>query len=183
MNIRSFVVGVVAIVVIILASVGIYRLYKNRVVSKVPVPSPAASIIGFPTSPSPFASPTPFTSPTLGTTPPSTQPEAGSQLGVRNIGIFITSPKNSTAITSPVKVSGYANVFEGNIQIRIKDASGKIIGSGQTTACMDTDACPFDVNVSFQFPSTLSGTVEVFNPSPLDGSQSYKQTLSIFFAN
>jgi hypothetical protein len=87
-----------------------------------------------------------------------------------------------SAITSPVLVSGKANVFEGNIQIRVTDGHGKVLGTATATACMDVDACPFEASVNYSESSTPNGSIEVFSPSPIgDNSEDYKQIIDVVF--
>lgn len=163
-----------AALIFILALFGIYRLYQVRVGQPKPSPSPSpiVSPSGFPT-----LSPTPAFSP-----PPPGQPASGSDtVEVKNIGITLDSPQSGNLITSPVKVTGRANVFEGHVAIRVKDAYGNIVGLGFATACMDVDACPFETSIFFPSSKTQMGTVEAFSPSAMDGSEQYLQSQSIRF--
>lgn len=163
-----------AALIFILALFGIYRLYQVRVAKteESPTPSPIVAPSGFET----------FPPPSVTTFPPQTQPASGSDtVEVKNIGIKLEFPQEGDIITSPIKVTGTANVFEGHVAIRVKDATGKIIGQGLATACMDFDACPFEASIVFTKPNTSSGSVEVYSPSGLDGSQQYLQTISVSF--
>jgi len=86
--------------------------------------------------------------------------------------IKVMEPKPGATITSPVKIAGEAQVFEANVRLRVKDASGKVLGDGFTTA---TQGAPewgdFSEDFSFKSPSkTQVGTVEVFEESAADGS-------------
>jgi len=172
-----------AIFVFVLAAFGIYQLYKSRVDNSVIMPSPTATPVGFFASPSPNINTN--SSPVLGTNAntPNSQPEAGFDTQeIKNVGIFVDRPLEGNIIDSPVTVTGKANVFEGNIQIRVLDDYGKILARGSATACMDVDACPFEASVSFPQPSTAKGKIEVFSPSPIgDQAEDYKQIISVLF--
>lgn len=171
---RDLKIIIPAALIFLLAIFGIYRLYQVRVAQpqESPTPSPIAS-------PSEFET---FPSQTVTTTPPQTQPESGSNtVEVKNIGIILTSPQNGDLISSPVTIKGRANVFEGHVAIRVKDATGKILGQGFATACMDIDACPFVASIPFTKPTTPTGTVEAFSLSPMDGSEEYLQSVPIRF--
>ena len=161
-----------AALIFLLALFGIYRLYQVRVArpQESPSPTPTATPSGFETFPSPP------------TSVPSTLPASGSDtVEVKNIGITLTSPQIDDLVSSPVKVTGRANVFEGHVSIRVKDANGQILGQGFATACMDIDACPFEASVPFTNSTTLTGEVELYSPSAVDGTEQYLQSVSIRF--
>jgi len=171
--------AILAIFILLVATIGGYYLYQKVQVDKdtvfSPSPNPSARI-GFETT----ASATPIVGATGGPSP-SAQPNTGAGAEVKNIGISISQPKGSDKLTSPVKVIGSANVFEGHVVVRVKAANGKVLGQGTATACMDLDACPFTTTVSFEKATTTTGSVEAFSPSPKDGSEQYLQTILIRF--
>ncbi|MDP3996461.1 MAG: Gmad2 immunoglobulin-like domain-containing protein [bacterium] len=84
-------------------------------------------------------------------------------LFVENVGnliekmdfIRLTSPRPSTEITSPVKITGEARgtwFFEANFPISVVDWDGLIIGEGYATSLgewMTTDFVPFEAEVEF----------------------------------
>lgn len=170
--------AILIIIVVALVATGVFYLYQKQLIPKSLAPSPA--------SPTPKVTfqdlkpLTPTSAPqgrTLGT-----QPETGSNTRqIKNIGITIFRPQALTLVSSPVKVSGRANVLEGKVIVRIKDANGHILGQGETTACMDYDACPFETTVDFSQPAISTGTVEAFNPSSVDGSEKYLQSVTVRF--
>lgn len=67
---------------------------------------------------------------------------------------------------------GNASVFEGTVHIRIKDANGRTIGQGLTTA---SQGAPGRGTFSAEVPyaGTGAATIEVFSPSPRDGAELY----------
>ena len=74
-----------------------------------------------------------------------------------NLKIIIDSPDASTAISSPVEVSGTASVDRGTVVAVVLDASGAELGRGTATASASKpDYGHFDVSVSFS--GAVSGT-------------------------
>lgn len=85
--------------------------------------------------------------------------------------ILVQSPIVGDRVSSPVAVSGTANVFEATVSIRLLDAQGREIVRTFTTATCGT-GCRGDYSesVRFQVGSEQQGFLEVFESSPLDGS-------------
>ena len=52
--------------------------------------------------------------------------------------ITVDKPAAGARVTSPVTVSGSANVFEANVTVEVLDASGKVVGKTFTTASCGT---------------------------------------------
>jgi len=71
--------------------------------------------------------------------------------------ILVDRPAPGARISSPVTVSGSANVFEANVTVRILDASGDEIESTFTTATCGT-GCRGDFSVAVAFPAQPSGS-------------------------
>lgn len=86
--------------------------------------------------------------------------------------IVVTAPAIGQRITSPVTVAGTAQVFEATVSIRILDSTGREIGTAFTTASCGT-GCRGDyrATVGYRAAATQSGTVEVYEVSPRDGSR------------
>lgn len=88
-------------------------------------------------------------------------------------GLFkIDLPQSGDTITSPVRIKGWANVFEAQFQVRIKDASGNTLA---TKSVMASEGAPnggtFDTTVTFTQPTTKQqGTIEIYDTSQMDGS-------------
>jgi hypothetical protein len=114
-------------------------------------------------SPSSKASPTP-TSSTLPVTAATAIPD-GSK-------IIIDSPDASTAISSPVQVSGTASVDKGTVVVVVLDAGGAELGRATTTAsAAKPDFGHFDVSVSFSGGTPgAKGRLKVYGVSPRDGT-------------
>ncbi len=71
--------------------------------------------------------------------------------------ILVDRPAPGARISSPVTVSGSANVFEANVIVRILDASGKELTKTFTTATCGT-GCRGDFSVAVTFPAQTAGS-------------------------
>lgn len=89
-----------------------------------------------------------------------------------NLKIIIDSPDASTAISSPVQVSGTASVDKGTVVAVVLDAAGTELGRGTATASASKpDFGHFDVTVTFSGGSSgAKGQIKVFGVSPRDGT-------------
>jgi hypothetical protein len=86
--------------------------------------------------------------------------------------VAMTSPAPGAEVRSPLRVQGRARVFEGNVQVQVRDARGKIIGNGFTTAVPGPpDWGEFSYTVTFSLTGgTQPGLIEAFSTSPKDGA-------------
>ncbi|SCG55685.1 Sporulation and spore germination [Micromonospora echinaurantiaca] len=86
--------------------------------------------------------------------------------------IVVTSPVVGQRVTSPVTVTGTADVFEATVNVRILDAAGRELATTFTTATCGT-GCRGDYRVGVRYRLTREqrGTVEVYEVSPADGSR------------
>jgi hypothetical protein len=86
--------------------------------------------------------------------------------------IVVTSPYIGAAVTSPVTVSGTANVFEATVSIRILDASGAEIATAFTTATCGTGCRgSYSTPVRFAVDRAQPGTIQVYEVSAENGSR------------
>jgi hypothetical protein len=110
---------------------------------------------------SPSATPTSATLPATAATP---IPDG--------LKIIIDTPDASTAISSPVQVSGAASVDKGTVVAVVLDAAGTELGRATTIAsAVKPDYGHFDVTVSFTGGvSGQKGQIKVYGVSPRDGS-------------
>src|SRR5712691_6242353 len=84
--------------------------------------------------------------------------------------ITVRSPVIGARVTSPVTVSGTADVFEAVVSARILDSAGQEIARTFTTASCGTGCRgDYSVTVSYSVPRTEPGTIEVFESSAKDG--------------
>jgi len=85
--------------------------------------------------------------------------------------ILVESPLIGSKVSSPVTVSGTANVFEATVSLRILDENGKEIARTFTTAtCGSGCRGDYSVSVPFSVEHQQRGTIEVFESSAQDGS-------------
>src|SRR5438876_6603582 len=89
-----------------------------------------------------------------------------------NLKIIIDSPDASTAISSPVEVSGTASVDKGTVVGVVLDAAGNELGRATATAsATKPDYGHYDLTISFSgAASGTKGQIKVFGVSPRDGT-------------
>jgi hypothetical protein len=76
--------------------------------------------------------------------------------------IDVEKPREGESVTSPVTVSGTANVFEANVSVEILDATGKVVGKTFTSASCGTGCRgSFSAPVTFKVDREQRGTVVV----------------------
>jgi germination protein M len=76
--------------------------------------------------------------------------------------ILVARPSIGATISSPVTVSGTANVFEANVTVEILDHAGNIVGSKFTTATCGTGCRgTFSVTVPYEVSGEQAGTIVV----------------------
>ena len=97
--------------------------------------------------------------------------------------ITVRSPVIGARVTSPVTVSGTADVFEATVSVRIGDSAGQEIARTFTTASCGTGCRgDYSVTVSYSVPRTQPGTVEVFESSAKDGQPVNVQLIPVTLA-
>lgn len=85
--------------------------------------------------------------------------------------VSVQSPTIGETVSSPVAISGSANVFEATVSLRILDESGDEIARGFTTATCGTGCRgTYSTTLSYNVDHEQAGTVEVFESSAKDGS-------------
>jgi len=187
----SFALAILIILTISLGAGGIYYLYQKQGfkpqpfakaspspslttrLSVSPAPSSRTSVSPPQTFPS-LTSPTPIASPQV-------LPQAGSETSNLKLTISVTKPQAQEKISSPVRVTGFANVLNGQVSIEIKDEIGKILGSGSATACLGINPCLFEASIIFTKPQTQKGSIDVFTFSLENDSQDYFQMIPVKF--
>jgi germination protein M len=76
--------------------------------------------------------------------------------------IVVSGPTAGARVTSPVTVSGSANVFEANVTVKVLDAKGRVVGNTFTTATCGTGCRgTYSVDVSFRSAREQRGTIAV----------------------
>lgn len=85
--------------------------------------------------------------------------------------IVVEGPVIGSTVSSPVTISGTANVFEATVSIRILDEGGNEIAHTFTTASCGTGCRgDYSVAVDYDVGHDQPGTIEVFESSAKDGS-------------
>jgi hypothetical protein len=101
---------------------------------------------------------------------PVQSPQTRAMYGGYLPAITVQSPVIGTQVTSPVTVSGTADVFEAVVSARILDSAGREIARTFSTASCGTGCRgDYSVTVSYSVPQTDPGTIEVFESSAKNG--------------
>lgn len=94
--------------------------------------------------------------------------------------ILVQSPTIGALVTSPVRVAGTANVFEGTVSIRVLDAQGRTLASTFTTATCGTGCRgTFAKLVAFRVTSRQAGTVVAYEVSMENGAAIHVQRIPV----
>ena len=84
--------------------------------------------------------------------------------------ILVESPLIGERISSPIKISGTADVFEAVVSISILDAQGQEIANTTTMATCGTGCRgAYSTSLGFVVDQTQAGTVRVYEVSAMDG--------------
>jgi germination protein M len=95
--------------------------------------------------------------------------------------IVVMSPAIGDRISSPVTISGTANVFEATVSIRIMDADGNLLAETFTTATCGT-GCRGSYSEEVKFDAVGNGgVIEVFESSAEDGSDLHLVSIPVAF--
>lgn len=94
--------------------------------------------------------------------------------------IVVESPAIGERVSSPVQISGTANVFEATVSIRILDADGNVLVETFTTATCGTGCRgSYEESVGFNVDFEQEGTVIVYESSAEDGSVLFPVTIPV----
>jgi hypothetical protein len=86
--------------------------------------------------------------------------------------ILVQSPRVGERVSSPVHISGTADVFEAVVSIAILDEHWKVIASTFTMATCGTGyRGTFETDVAYDVATTQHGTIHVYEVSAMDGSE------------
>jgi hypothetical protein len=84
-------------------------------------------------------------------------------------GIVIHSPQPGAEVTSPLRIRGQANEFEGNVVVQLRTPEGKVLAESFGTGAMGMFG-PFEVELPFPAPDApRAARLVAFAPSPKDG--------------
>ena len=105
-----------------------------------------------------------------------------SVLGATTANIAVDSPAAMAAVGSPVRITGRAHTFEGNVEVSVRDdTDGEELGHGYVTGGGDMMR-PFEGAIAFRSPATKYGTLVLLSTSAKDGSVWEAAALRIAFA-
>lgn len=86
--------------------------------------------------------------------------------------IVVSEPSPGDTVTSPVHISGTADVFEAQVSWSVFDANGHEIAGGATVAsCGSGCRGDYSIDAPFSVTEQQAGTVEVYESSAKDGSR------------
>ncbi|MFE9692962.1 Gmad2 immunoglobulin-like domain-containing protein [Micromonospora sp. NPDC005806] len=86
--------------------------------------------------------------------------------------ITVTGPSIGDRVTSPITLTGTAEVFEATVSVRVLDGAGREIGTAFTLATCGS-GCRGDYRVSVRYRRATAGpgSIEVYEVSARDGSR------------
>ena len=95
--------------------------------------------------------------------------------------ILVERPALGETVTSPVRVSGTASVFEATLQVRLIGPDGETLGDQVVTA---SEGAPGrgTFSVELPFSATGPGTVEAYTISAADGSEQHNVEVPVRLA-
>jgi hypothetical protein len=97
--------------------------------------------------------------------------------------IVVESPVVGAKVSSPVTVSGIANVFEATVSMRVLDAGGRELARAFTTATCGTGCWgTYSGAIRFAVGSEQRGTIEVYESSAEDGSPLHLVSIPVMLA-
>jgi len=97
--------------------------------------------------------------------------------------ITVQSPVIGDQVTSPVTVSGTADVFEAVVSLRVLDSAGNELARTFTNATCGTGCRgSYAVTISYSVAQSEPGTIEVFETSAKDGQPVNVQQIPVTLA-
>lgn len=86
--------------------------------------------------------------------------------------ILVESPLPFERVSSPLRITGVNNTFEGNVVYRVTGPDGEVLAEGHTTGTggMGTWG-PFEASAEFDAGAAEAATLRVFEASARDGSE------------
>ena len=84
--------------------------------------------------------------------------------------IIVEAPIPGQRVTSPVRISGTANVFEATVSIEILVGDETAAADFTTATCGTGCRGTYSKNVAFQLPQATQGLIRVFESSAKDGT-------------
>ncbi|GIJ76319.1 Sporulation and spore germination [Micromonospora phaseoli] len=94
--------------------------------------------------------------------------------------IVVTDPTIGGRVSSPVTVTGTADVFEATVSVRVLDSAGRPIATAFTTATCGTGCRGgYRIAVAYRLARDQPGTIEVYEVSAADGSRTNLATVPV----
>ena len=84
--------------------------------------------------------------------------------------IIVHTPIAGQRVTSPVRISGNANVFEANVSIRILLGDEVLVETFTTATCGTGCRGTYSKKVAFQLPQETEGVIHVYEASAENGA-------------
>jgi hypothetical protein len=127
-----------------------------------------------------FAVVTPY--PTIFTKQPDGKIDDAAITPAASRNIEVLSPLTGDNVRSGFVVKGNARTYENTVNIRLLDSSGNIILETNTLANASSTGQfgPFEKEIYFNSGDS-SGTIEIFQYSPTDGSETDKVAIPVAF--
>ncbi|WFE98992.1 Gmad2 immunoglobulin-like domain-containing protein [Micromonospora sp. WMMD964] len=97
--------------------------------------------------------------------------------------IVVTGPVVGERVTTPLVVTGTADVFEATVSVRVLDSAGREVATGFGTAgCGSGCRGGYRVLVGWRTTREQKGTIEVYEVSAQDGSRINTTTVPVVLA-
>ena len=99
---------------------------------------------------------------------------------VREPIIWVNTPVTGQTITSPVRITGSAMIFEATVVYCLKDSDGNVLAKGFTQAAAGApDRGDFSAEAAFTATAAGKGQLEVYEESMKDGSALHKVVIPV----
>ena len=97
--------------------------------------------------------------------------------------IIIFEPLENTEIGLPIEITGVARVFENNLNVRVKDKEGNVLGENNVMAASPDMGKfgEFKFKLNYAEPKTDEGYVEAFDYSAKDGTVENLDSVAVRF--
>jgi hypothetical protein len=95
--------------------------------------------------------------------------ETWSVTGSTTPEIAPSSPEVGAEVGVPVQLEGTSTAFEGNVQVSVRDADAQPLGAGFVTGGSMGEMGPFAETLSFDAPTTPTGSIAFYTLSMEDG--------------
>jgi germination protein M len=91
-------------------------------------------------------------------------------------GVFVDTPPAGAEVSSPLRITGKAAVFEGTFQYRLEAADGTVLAEGFATTDNGVGWGAIDSTIRFDVDTRQDGTLTVWEYSARDGSIQSERT-------